>query len=136
MCPQQVPAFNERINGGAQYMRLMYEVETFVRFSDIDEAVKQKSVLQAFGVSMGSVTWADVVVKLLNHDAHLPLQHHLGYVGERVKWFFIQQKEPILQFMKTLKGSPDEKLYSVLYTKHAQLIEDSRGYAKCRLPFH
>mmetsp|Transcript_64829 Transcript_64829/g.186525 ORF Transcript_64829/g.186525 Transcript_64829/m.186525 type:complete len:730 (+) Transcript_64829:79-2268(+) len=121
----QVPAHNVAINGGAQYSRLMFEVETFLRFSDIQDAVKKKSVLQAFGISMTSVTWADVVVKLLNHDAHLPLQQHLAYVGERVKWFFLQQKEPILHFMRTLKGSPDEKLFSFLYTKHAQMIEDN-----------
>jgi len=119
----KVPAFNLQVNGGAQYSRLMYEVETFLRFSEIQEAVQKKSVLQAFGVSMGSVTWADVVVKLLNHDAHLPLQQHIVYVGERVKWFFMEQKEPILEFMKTLKGSPDEKLFSVLYSKHAHLLE-------------
>jgi len=39
--------------------------------------------------------------------------------------FFEQQKEPIIHFMKSLKGSPDEKLYSVLYTKHAKLIEEN-----------
>lgn len=101
------------------------EVETFLRFSDIEDAVKKKNVLQAFGITMGSLTWADVVVKLLNHDAHLPLQRHLSYVGQRVRWFFMHQKEPMLQFMKGLKGGPEEKLYSMMYSKHAQLIEDN-----------
>merc|ERR1712187_769276 len=45
-------------------------------------------------------------------------------------WFFQQQKDPIVQFMKGLKGSPDEKLYSVLYTKHAKLIEENQTIRK------
>lgn len=81
--------------------------------------------MQSRGVTLGQESWADVVVKLLNHDAHLPLQEHLKYVGERVKHFFVLQKEPIMHFMKSLKGQPDEKLYSVLYTKHAKMIEEN-----------
>mmetsp|Transcript_12592 Transcript_12592/g.33863 ORF Transcript_12592/g.33863 Transcript_12592/m.33863 type:complete len:727 (-) Transcript_12592:267-2447(-) len=126
----KVPAFDVAINGGAQYTRLMFEVETFLRFSEIGIETKKRDVLQSFGISMGSVTWSDVVVKLLNHDAHLPLQKRVAYVGERVKWFFQQQKDPIVQFMKGLKGSPDEKLFSVLYTKHAKLIEENQTIRK------
>merc|ERR1719476_1013386 len=126
----KVPAFEVAINGGAQFTRLMYEVETFLRFSEIGIETKKRDVLQSFGISMGSVTWSDVVVKLLNHDAHLPLQQRVAYVGERVRWFFKQQKDPIVQFMKSLKGSPDEKLYSVLYSKHAKLIEESQTIRK------
>jgi hypothetical protein len=125
-----VPAFDVAINGGAQYRRLMYEVETFLRFAEFGSEMKKRDVLQSFGISMGSITWREVVVKLLNHDAHLPLQSRINYVGERLKWFFEQQKEPIVQFMKTLKGSPDEKLYSVLYTKHAKMIEDNQTVRK------
>jgi len=126
----KVPAFDVPINGGAQFQRLMFEVETFLRFSEIGIETKKRDVLQSLGISMGSVTWADVVVKLLNHDAHLPLQKRVLYVGERVKWFFQQQKEPIVHFMRSLKGSPDEKLYSVLYTKHAKLIEENATIRK------
>merc|ERR1712113_870361 len=74
---------------------------------------------------MNSIGWREVVVKLLNHEAHLPLQDKLKYVGERIKWFFICQKEPIVQFMKSLKGSADEKLYSFNYPKHAQILENN-----------
>merc|ERR1712113_897013 len=48
----------------------------------------------------------------------------------RVKWFFEQQKAPIVQFMKSLKGSPDEKIYSVLYSKHAKMIEENATIRK------
>mmetsp|Transcript_51895 Transcript_51895/g.123516 ORF Transcript_51895/g.123516 Transcript_51895/m.123516 type:complete len:737 (+) Transcript_51895:165-2375(+) len=126
----EVPAFDVQINGGAQFRRLMCEIETFLRFSEVCEEAKRKDVLQASGVSMGSVTWREVVVKLLNNEAHLPMQQRVQYVGERIKWFFIMQKEPILSFMHRLKGSPDEKLYSVLYSRHAKLIEDNQTIRK------
>mmetsp|Transcript_19845 Transcript_19845/g.45190 ORF Transcript_19845/g.45190 Transcript_19845/m.45190 type:complete len:373 (+) Transcript_19845:759-1877(+) len=126
----KVPAFEVAINGGAQFRRLMFEVETFLRFSEIGIETKKRDVLQSFGISMSSVTWREVVVKLLNHDAHLPLQKRVKYVGQRVKWFFEQQKEPIVQFMKSLKGSPDEKIYSVLYSKHAKMIEENQTIRK------
>mmetsp|Transcript_43829 Transcript_43829/g.124976 ORF Transcript_43829/g.124976 Transcript_43829/m.124976 type:complete len:731 (+) Transcript_43829:75-2267(+) len=121
----KVPAFEVAINGGAQFRRLMFEVETFLRFSEIGIETKKRDVLQSFGISMSSVTWREVVVKLLNHDAHLPLQKRVKYVGQRVKWFFEKQKDPIVQFMKSLKGSPDEKIYSVLYSKHAKMLEEN-----------
>lgn len=119
----KVPAFDVAINGGAQFRRLMFEVECFLRFSEIGEETKKRDVMQGLGVSLGSITWREVVVKLLNHDAHLPLQRRVKYVGERIKWFFMQQKEPIVEFMSNLKGSPDEKLHSILHTRNAQLLE-------------
>eukprot|EP00969_Alexandrium_andersonii_P006464 280847-Alexandrium_andersonii.AAC.1 len=33
------------------------------------------------------------------------LRKRVKYVGQRVKWFFEQQKEPIVQFMKSLRGA-------------------------------
>merc|ERR1719401_1117993 len=117
-----VPAFDVAVNGGAQFRRLLFETETFLRFSEIGIETKKRDVLQSCGIAMNSIGWREVVVKLLNHDAHLPLQQRVKYVGERIKWFFMQQKEPIVQFMSQLKGSPDEKLYSVMYSKNAQLL--------------
>merc|ERR1712187_289907 len=95
----EVPSFDVAINGGAQFRRLMFEVETFLRFSEIGIETKKRDVLQSFGISMGSVTWREVVVKLLNHDAHLPLQKRISYVALRIMWFFQQQKDPIVHFM-------------------------------------
>ena len=42
--------------------------------------------LEARGVSMGSVTWGDVVVKILAHNAHMPMNDHVSYAGERIRW--------------------------------------------------
>lgn len=42
----------------------------------------------------------------------------------------MQQKEPIVEFMLGLKGSPDEKLYSVLYSRNAKLLESNKTIRK------
>jgi len=126
----RVPAFEVGINGGAQFRRLMFEVETFLRFSEIGIEIKKRDVLQSLGISLGSITWREVVVKLLNHDAHLPLQRRVQYVGERIMWFFMMQKEPIVEWMLSLEGSPDEKLYSVLYSRNAKLLEQNQTIRK------
>lgn len=83
-------------------------------------------MLQSFGITMGSITWREVIVKLLNHDGHMPLQKRINYVGQRIKWFFMEQKRPIIAFMLGLQGSPDEKLFSHLYQTHARLIEENQ----------
>jgi len=86
---------------------------------------KKRDVIQARGVSMSSLTWRDVVVKLLSNEAHLPLQRRVQYVGERLKWFFENQKDAVLQFMDQLENTPAANLYSPLYSKHAKLIKSN-----------
>ncbi|CAJ1431259.1 unnamed protein product [Effrenium voratum] len=121
----QIGAFDVEVNGGAQFRRLMMEVEIFLRFSEIAVEIKKRDVIQARGVSMSSLTWRDVVVKLLSHEAHLPLQRRVEYVGERIKWFFEIQKDAVLEFMEKLEGSPNSNLFSPLYPKHAKLIKQN-----------
>jgi len=111
--------------GGAQFRRLMLEVELFVRFSEISVEASKRDVIQARGVSMGSLTWKDVVVKLLSNEGHVPLQRKVYYVGERIKWFFQKQKEVIVDFMDSLGDSPMANMYSSLYPKHAKLIKQN-----------
>lgn len=119
----QIPSADVELNGGAQFRRLMVEVEIFLRFSEINVEIRKQDVIQARGVLMGSgMTWREVVLKLLSKEAHVPLQRRLHYVGERIKWFFKQQKEAVIQFMSQLEGSPCGSLYSPLYPKHARLI--------------
>lgn len=121
----QIGAFDVEVNGGAQFRRLMMEVEIFLRFSEIAVEIKKRDVIQARGVSMSSLTWRDVVVKLLSHEAHLPLQRRVAYVGERIKWFFEIQKDAVLEFMTKLEGSPTANLFSPLYPQHAKLIKQN-----------
>jgi len=117
--------FDVEVNGGAQFRRLMCEVEIFLRFSEIAVETKKKDVIQARGVSMSTLTWRDVVVKLLSNEAHLPLQRRVRYVGERIRWFFEHQKEAVLEFMDKLEGTPSANMYSPLYPKHAKLIKQN-----------
>jgi len=121
----QIATFDVEVNGGAQFRRLMTEVEIFLRFSEVNVETKKRDVIQARGVSTGSLTWRDVVVKLLSNEAHQPLQRRVQYVGERIKWFFEKQKEPVLEFMEKLEGTPNANLYSPLYPKHAKLIQQN-----------
>jgi len=121
----QLATFDVEVNGGAQFRRLMSEVEIFLRFSEIAVETKKRDVIQARGVSMSTLTWRDVVVKLLSNEAHLPLQRRVQYVGERIRWFFVNQKEAVLEFMDRLEGTPMSNLYSPLYPKHAKLIKQN-----------
>mmetsp|Transcript_14340 Transcript_14340/g.32621 ORF Transcript_14340/g.32621 Transcript_14340/m.32621 type:complete len:729 (-) Transcript_14340:210-2396(-) len=121
----QVGAFEVEVNGGAQFRRMMMEVEIFLRFSEIAVEVKKRDVIQARGISMTSLTWRDVVVKLLSNEAHLPLQRRVQYVGERIKWFFMKQKNAVLEFMGSLEGTPQGNMYSPLYPKHFKLIKQN-----------
>lgn len=91
-------------HGGAQWRRLMQEIEIFLRFSEIAVQTKKRDVIQARGVSMTSLTWRDVVVKLLSNEAHLPLQQRVKYVAERITWFFQNQKECVTEFMIMSEG--------------------------------
>lgn len=117
--------FDVELNGGAQFRRLMSEVEIFLRFSEISVETKKRDVIQARGISMSTLTWRDVVVKLLSNEAHMPLQRRVQYVGERIKWFFVKQKEAVLEFMDKLEGTPSSRMYSPLYPKHAKLIKQN-----------
>eukprot|EP00406_Dinophysis_acuminata_P050518 CAMPEP_0179301376 /NCGR_PEP_ID=MMETSP0797-20121207/47521_1 /TAXON_ID=47934 /ORGANISM="Dinophysis acuminata, Strain DAEP01" /LENGTH=728 /DNA_ID=CAMNT_0021010881 /DNA_START=78 /DNA_END=2264 /DNA_ORIENTATION=+ len=121
----QICTFDVQLNGGAQFRRLMIEAEIFVRFSEIPREITKRDVIQARGVSMNSLTWRDVVVKLLGTEAHTPLQRHVQYVGERIKWFFQSQKEAVLEFMDKLEGTPSMNLFSPMYPKHAKLIKQN-----------
>jgi GTP-binding protein EngB required for normal cell division len=66
--------FKLEISGGSQWKRMMEEIELFLRFSEMSCEIKKKDVIQARGVSVGAVTWREVIVKLLSHGAHLPMK--------------------------------------------------------------
>jgi len=121
----KLPAYDVEINGGAMFRRLMVEIEVFLRFSEICMETRKRDVIQARGVSNGQLDWRDVVVKLLSNEAHIPMKRKVRYAGERIKFFFQCQKEPILHFMGNIKGSSDEKNFSALFTKHVKLIESN-----------
>jgi GTP-binding protein EngB required for normal cell division len=121
----QLGAWNAEVNGGAQFRRVMGEVEIFLRFSEIAVETKKRDVIQARGVNMSTLTWRDVVVKLLGNEAHLPLQRRVRYVGERLRWFFEIQKEVVIDFMSSLEGAPGAKMFSPMYVKHVKFIKQN-----------
>jgi len=126
----QIAAYDIEVNGGAQFRRLMNEVEIYLRFSEIAGETKKRDVIQARGVSISNLSWRDVVVKLLSHEAHSPLQRHVQYVGERIKWFFMQQKDVVLEFMSKLEGTPMANQFSPLYPRHATLLRSNETTKK------
>jgi hypothetical protein len=122
----RVDKFKIPVCGGAQFTRMLQEVEIFIRFSEMPSEVKKKDVIQARGVSMGSVTWGDVVVKILSHNAHMPMKDHVQYAGERIKWFFVKQKDVVRSWMQSLEGSSQEHMYSSLWQKHVRTINNDQ----------
>jgi GTP-binding protein EngB required for normal cell division len=115
--------FDQKISGGAQFRRMMHEVEIFLRFSEVAADTKKRDVIQARGVSMTSLTWRDVIVKLLSAEAHVPLYRRVQYVGERITWFFESQKAVCFGFMdKQAKDPHARSRFSPLFGKHIKII--------------
>lgn len=113
------------INGGAQYRRLVSEIDIFCRFAELTDETKEIDIIQAKGVSVHQVTWSDVVVKLLGNEAHNPMKKRIQYAAERVAFFFKSQKSVVLDFMSGIQGTSDAKMFSELYPKYASVIKSN-----------
>merc|ERR1719178_398004 len=84
----------------------MVEVEIFLRFSEISVEMNKRDVIQARGVSMSSLTWRDVVVKLLSNEAHVPMQKREQYVVK-----LIHENEMVKQLVfETFDKAVDRQL--------------------------
>lgn len=118
-----LPGMDVQLNGGAQFKRLMYEVEVFTRFAGLGTKFKREDVIQARGSGIADVTWHEVVTRLMKHNAPQNMECKTRYVGERLKWFFQQQKDCTLQFMLAVKNSPEEHMYSQRLHSQATVIE-------------
>ncbi|CAD7946649.1 unnamed protein product [Amoebophrya sp. A120] len=117
------PGFAAEINGGAQFMRLLYEIEVYFRFLDIQHNVTEREIIQSRGVGTTEIAWIDSIVKLMRMHGPMRTKRATNYVAERLKWFFGLQKEAVLEFMLGVKNSCDGHLYSKLLFEKAQLID-------------
>merc|ERR1712207_25316 len=48
----KLPGMDVQLNGGAQFRRLMYEVEVFTRFAGLEQPFQPRDVIQARGSGM------------------------------------------------------------------------------------
>lgn len=132
-CKHMAGLCNQKMNGGAQFRRLMGEIQVFVRFAGLGEKITQDEISAAMGVGhYGDTSLQAGITKVLgnrlkkqnNPDS---VESKTEYVSDRLKTFFISQKEATIEFMLSLgdQNSVDGYMFSKLIPEKAQLIKNN-----------
>eukprot|EP00916_Digyalum_oweni_P024580 GHVL01040641.1.p1 GENE.GHVL01040641.1~~GHVL01040641.1.p1 ORF type:complete len:721 (+),score=130.51 GHVL01040641.1:655-2817(+) len=94
------------LNGGAQYRRLMKETMVTSFFATLDK-VDRANVIQAKGERRLSLSWEEVVVKMLS-AGQMPIEMRINYAAARIKHFYNQQKDVIRDYMRS-RAEPTDR---------------------------
>eukprot|EP01067_Filipodium_phascolosomae_P001386 Filipodium_phascolosomae@DN1929_c0_g1_i1.p1 len=95
------------LNGGAQYRRMMKECVVATLFATLDRA-DRGDVIQARGERRLSLSWDEVVVKMLSAGQE-PIELRILYAAARIRHFYASQKDVIRDYMRSFAEAHERR---------------------------
>jgi len=125
----KIPGAEVPLNGGAQWQRVLAEVEVAMRLAHPpaeELANLAMSAVRAGGTGVhGHQRWEDVASKLMISIAFEPLLRRVRYVAARVAWVLRHQKVAVSEWMSVLSEGPASRIYSPLFVQHLSVLRSS-----------
>eukprot|EP01066_Platyproteum_vivax_P006918 Platyproteum_vivax@DN2574_c0_g1_i1.p1 len=106
------------LNGGAQYRRLMKETMVTTLFATLERA-DRANVIQARGERRLSLSWDEVVVKMLAAGQD-PIEARINYAAARINHFYQAQKDVIRDYMRSFAEAQDRPGFRATSAIHTQ----------------